>query len=425
MKILIIGSGGREHCLGWKLAQSPKVEKIFYTGINAGLDGIAESVPLKPQPPFSDLVEWSRKNRIDLTVVGPEDPLASGIVDAFEAAELRIFGPSREAARIEASKVFAKELMVQAGIPTGKARVFDKVNEAIAFLEEISLPVVIKAEGLAAGKGVIICDERADAVETIKANLDQKVFGAASNRILIEEYLTGEEASLLAFVDGKTVVPMITAQDHKPIFDGDKGPNTGGMGAYAPAPLVNRELYNDIVHHILEPTVKALTVKGIKYKGIVYAGLMITKEGAKVLEFNCRFGDPETQAILPLLNTDIVDVMEAVIDERLDEITLEWRDAAAVCVIMASGGYPGSYEKGKTITGLDDLPESDEVIVFHAGTKRENGVIKTNGGRVLGLTTVATNLQDAIEKNYSLIDTITFDGRYYRNDIGKKALKYL
>lgn len=425
MKVLIVGNGGREHCLGWKLARSPKVEKLYFTGRNAGLEELAEPVPINPEPPFNQLIEWAKKEGITLTVVGPEAPLALGIVDAFTENGLRIFGPSKQAARIEASKVFAKELMFEAGIPTGRAKTFDNTEAAIEYLEEVSFPVVIKAEGLAAGKGVVICENREKAIQTIHANLVDNIFGEASQRILIEEYLQGEEASLLAFVDGTITLPMIPAQDHKPVFDDDKGPNTGGMGAYAPAPLVNERLYNEIVDSILKPAIKALAGRGIKYKGVLYAGLMITDEGAKVLEFNCRFGDPETQAILPLLKTDLVDIIDAVIDERLNEIKLEWRDEFAVCVIMASGGYPGKYEKGKLITGLDKIKQSDDVIIFHAGTKRADGNVYTNGGRVLGLTTVAPTLPEAIQKNYELIRQIHFDGCHYRKDIGKKALKYL
>ncbi|MCD6384163.1 phosphoribosylamine--glycine ligase, partial [Candidatus Sumerlaeota bacterium] len=335
MKVLIVGSGGREHCLGWKLAQSPRVEKLYFTGTNAGLEEIAEPVSIQPEPPFDELIGWAKKEGIALTVVGPEAPLAQGIVDAFTDKGLRIFGPSEQAAQIEASKVFAKELMVEAGIPTAQAKTFDRTDEAIDYLKEVSFPVVVKAEGLAGGKGVIICENREKAIQTIHANLVDNIFGKASQRILIEEYLQGEEASLLAFVDGTTTLPMIPAQDHKPIYDDDKGPNTGGMGAYAPAPLITESLYNEIVESILKPAVKALAGHGIKYKGVLYAGLMITDEGAKVLEFNCRFGDPETQAILPLLKTDLVDIIEAVIDERLDEVSLEWQDGFAVCVIMA------------------------------------------------------------------------------------------
>jgi phosphoribosylamine--glycine ligase len=423
MKVLIVGSGGREHALAWKLNQSPRVDEICFTGTNAGMEKFAKPIDVKPQAPFTDLIEWSKDNNINLVVVGPEDPLANGIVDAFEDAGIRIFGPNEKAAQIEASKVFSKELMLRANVPTGKAESFTETKPAIEYLDNVAFPIVIKAEGLAAGKGVIICNTHEEAEETIKLNLEEKKFGGASERILVEEFLTGEEASLLAFVDGKTVLPMIPAQDHKPAYDGDKGPNTGGMGSYAPAPLVTPELYDQVVEQVFKPTVNAFTERGITYKGILYAGLMISHNEAKVLEFNCRFGDPETQAILPLLKTDLLDVIEACIDERLDEITLEWHDAAAICVILASGGYPGSYEKGKVINGLADFKESGEEIVFHAGTKRVGDDIVTNGGRVLGLTTVAPSIPAAITLNYSLVPKITFEGVQYRTDIGKKALK--
>ncbi|MCX7765950.1 MAG: phosphoribosylamine--glycine ligase [Candidatus Sumerlaeia bacterium] len=425
MKILIIGSGGREHCLGWKLAQSPKLQKLYFTGTNAGLEAIAEPVNIKPEPPFTELINWVKTHHIDLTVVGPEEPLAKGITDAFETAGLRIFGVNRAAAQLEASKVFAKQLMMEYGIPTAKAEFFDNTAEALAFLQQVNFPVVIKAEGLAAGKGVTICENFAVAEKVVRQNLEHRIFGDASRRILIEEFLHGEEASVLAFVDGTTILPMIAAQDHKPVFDNDRGPNTGGMGAYAPTPLVNSQLAEKIKEQILIPAVYALASLGIKYKGVLYAGLMISGEEAKVLEFNCRFGDPETQVILPLLKTDLVDIICAVIEERLAEINLEWQAGYAVCVIMASGGYPGNYEKGKLITGLEEIPQTNDVIIFHAGTRRENSKIYTNGGRVLGLTTVANTLLSAINRNYELLPYIHFDGCHYRRDIGRKALKFL
>ncbi len=424
MKVLIIGSGGREHCLGWKLAQSPKLQKLYFTGINAGLEEIAEPVNIKPVPPFTELIDWVKTHHIDLTVVGPEEPLANGITDAFEAAGLRIFGVNHAAAQLEASKVFAKQLMMEYGIPTAKAEFFDDTARAIDFLRHVNFPVVIKAEGLAAGKGVVICENYEVAEKVVYQNLEHRIFGDASRRILIEEFLQGEEASLLAFVDGTTILPMLPAQDHKPVYDNDRGPNTGGMGAYAPTPLVNSQLTAKILEQILIPAVYGLANLGIKYKGVLYAGLMITGDEAKVLEFNCRFGDPETQAILPLLKTDLIDIIFAVIEERLHEISLEWEPGYAVCVIMASGGYPGAYEKGKLIIGLEQITQTRDAIIFHAGTRRENNKIYTNGGRVLGLTTIAPTLLAAINKNYELLQHIYFDGCHYRRDIGAKALKF-
>lgn len=424
MKVLIIGSGGREHCLGWKLAQSPKLQKLYFTGVNAGLEKIAEPVNVKPVPPFTELIEWAKTHHIDLTVVGPEEPLANGITDAFETAGLRIFGVNRAAAQLEASKVFAKQLMMEYGIPTAKAEFFDDTTRAIEFLQRVDFPVVIKAEGLAAGKGVVICENYEAAEKVVRQNLEHRIFGDASRRILIEEFLQGEEASLLAFVDGTTILPMLPAQDHKPVYDNDKGPNTGGMGAYAPTPLVNSQLTAKILEQILIPAVYGLANLGIKYKGVLYAGLMIRGDEAKVLEFNCRFGDPETQAILPLLKTDLIDIICAVIEERLNEISLEWEPGYAVCVIMASCGYPGTYEKGKLINGLEQITQTRDVMIFHAGTRRENNKIYTNGGRVLGLTTIAPTLLAAINKNYELLQHIHFDGCHYRRDIGAKALKF-
>ena len=423
MNILVIGTGGREHTLVWKISRSPKADKIYCPGGNAGISKLADVSPVDSGENFQGLIDFAREKEIGLTVVGPEAPLAEGIVDAFEKAGLKIFGPSREGARIESSKYFAKEIMLSSKVLTGSAQTFTDSAEAIKFLGTTNFPVVVKADGLAAGKGVIIVQNRDEAEESIRDILDNKKFGGAGSRILIEEFLTGEEASLLAFTDGETVLSMVSAQDHKPVGEGDAGPNTGGMGAYSPAPVVTDELYRKCVDEILKPTVEELKKRGIKYKGVLYAGLMITEAGPKILEFNCRFGDPETQALLPRLKTDLVDVMEAVAEERLSEIELEWNPDPAVCVVMASGGYPGKYEKGKTIEGIKNAEEKAGCIVFHAGTRFEEDRIVTSGGRVLGVTALGKNLPEAIDKAYSGVKEIRFDDMYYRKDIAQKALK--
>jgi phosphoribosylamine--glycine ligase len=425
MKILVVGNGGREHCLVWKLAQSAKVEKIFCTGENAGIARLAEIVPMPAAPGFAEIIRFVESKGIDLTLVGPEAPLAAGIVDAFEERGRAILGPRREAARIESSKSFAKSLMVEAGIPTGRAESFSKPDAALRYLASLDPPFVIKADGLAAGKGVFITDDLAAAERNVSANLEGGLFGESSKTVLIEEFLRGEEASLIAFTDGESVVPMVSAQDHKPIYDGDRGPNTGGMGSYSTAPLITPHLHQQITDEILTRAVAALRKRGIRYKGVLYAGVIVTQDGPKVLEFNCRFGDPETQSMLPLMESDLVDVAQAVVEERLGELSLRWKKKSAVCVVMASGGYPGKYEKGKVISGLDEIAEDENTIIFHAGTKRDGGKVVTNGGRVLGLTTLDETLPKAIERNYELIKRIHFDGCYYRKDIGFKALRRL
>jgi phosphoribosylamine--glycine ligase len=372
---------------------------------------------------FSEVMGAAETKGIDLTIVGPEAPLAEGIVDAFTEGGLKIMGPTRAAAQIESSKSFAKEIMEEGVIPTGQAESFTEAEGAVRYLKSLTAPYVIKADGLAAGKGVFIAKELEAAEQNIRDNLEGRMFGESSARVLVEEYLEGEEASLIAFTDGEAVLPMISAQDHKPIYDGDQGPNTGGMGSYSPAPLITSELHKDITDKVLRAAVGALRKRGIRYKGILYAGLIITADGPKVLEFNCRFGDPETQSMLPLMESDLAEVALALVEERLSEIELKWRKKSAVCVIMASGGYPGSYEKGKVISGLEGVPSDEKTIVFHAGTKREGGQVLTNGGRVLGLTTLDDTLEGAIERNYDLIKGINFENCYYRKDIGLKALR--
>ncbi|MCX5749364.1 MAG: phosphoribosylamine--glycine ligase [Candidatus Saganbacteria bacterium] len=420
MKILVIGSGGRESALCRKISQSPKCSKLFCAPGNAGISKYAELVPASK---IDGIINFVKENRIDLTVVGPEQPLVDGIVDAFEKEGLRIFGPSAKAARIEGSKIFSKDLMKKYGIPTAYYEQFLDSNKAIIFLKGKKYPVVIKADGLAAGKGVIIAQAQAEAEGAIRSMLDDKQFGEAGKKIIIEEFLEGEEASILCFTDGKTIVPMESSQDHKRILDNDEGPNTGGMGAYSPAPVVTAELLKKVEKEILYPTIRAMEKEESFYKGILYAGLMITKDGPKVLEYNARFGDPETQAVLPRLKTDLIDIMEAIIDGHLDKIKIEWDKKAAVCIVLASGGYPGDYKKGYVIEGLDEAEKLNDVTIFHAGTSLAGCDIVTSGGRVLGVTALGISVKEAIDRAYAAVSKIKFKDMHYRKDIGKKALK--
>jgi len=422
MKILVIGSGGREHALVWKLRQSPRVSEIYCAPGNAGIAGMAECVAIEADD-VKSLLKFARSRKIDLTVVGPEAPLTLGVVDAFQKAGLRIFGPSGKAARMEGSKVFSKDLMQKYHIPTGHYAVFAKRNEAHAYLDKVGAPVVVKADGLAAGKGVIVARTVVEAKEAVDLIVKQKAFGAAGKQVIIEEFLEGEEASFIAFTDGKTVLPLPTSQDHKAVFDGDQGPNTGGMGAYSPAPVVTEELHRQAMEEVMLPTVRAMAAEGCPYKGVLYAGLMIKDGKAKVLEFNCRFGDPECQPLLMRLKTDLVDVMEATIDGRLHEIALDIDPRPTVCVVMASGGYPGSYEKGREIKGLKKAAGVKDVVVFHAGTARKNGKIVNAGGRVLGVTAIGETLRQAIGQAYEAVDCISWKGCFFRRDIGQKALQ--
>ncbi|GAB4560636.1 MAG: phosphoribosylamine--glycine ligase [Anaerolineae bacterium] len=432
MKFLVIGSGGREHALAWKLSQSSKVSQVLVAPGNGGTahpggDGapIANvAIPIAAENGFAAVVDLARKEAIDLVAVGPEAPLADGIVDALTAAGLRCFGPTRRAAQLEASKAFAKAFMALHRIPTGRYATFRSYEDARSYLDGVDYDVVVKASGLAAGKGVIVPESREEALQALHQIMVERAFGAAGDEVVIEERLYGQEASVLAFSDGVHVVPMPPAQDHKPVFDGDRGPNTGGMGAYAPAPLVTPELLDEVTHTILQPTVDGLREEGTPYVGVLYAGLMITAEGPRVLEFNCRFGDPETQVILPLLDADLVDVMEACLDGRLPDVELRWRPGAAVTVVAASGGYPGSYRKGLEIRGIEQAEQVPGVVVFHAGTKRlEDGRLVTDGGRVLNVTALGARLEEAIERAYQAIALIHFEGMHYRRDIGAKALK--
>ena len=427
MKVLVIGSGGREHALVWKIAQSPKVDKIYCAPGNAGTAELAENVDIKAED-IKALKAFAVENRIDLTVVGPEAPLVAGIVDLFEKEGLRIFGPKQGAAIIEGSKVFSKQFMVKYEIPTAQAAIFDDAQKAKAYVEEVGAPVVVKADGLAAGKGVIVCKTKSEAISAVEL---MKGFGKAGEKIIIEECLEGEEASILAFTDGRSVVPLASSQDHKRVFDDDKGPNTGGMGAYSPAPVVTDRLMAEIDVNVLKPFVSGMRQEGIPYKGVIYAGIMVTKKGPMVLEFNARLGDPETQPILMRMKSDIVPIFEAVIDAKLDDRMIEWDERAAVCVVLAAGGYPGHYEKGIFIEGLDRIGQLENVVVFHAGTKLDQRPktkdqrpqIVTAGGRVLGVTALGGSIKFAIDKAYQGVSLIHFKGMHYRKDIGKKALK--
>ena len=424
MKVLVVGGGGREHSLVWKLNQSPRVQKIFCAPGNAGIAREAEVAAIDVTD-VPALVQFALKEEIGLTCVGPELPLTLGIVDAFEEAGLRIFGASRAAAEIEGSKVFTKDLLAKYEIPSGRYRVFNESGPARAYLREVGTPIVVKADGLAAGKGAIVCHKPEEADEAVRLIMEERAFGNAGEKVVVEEFLTGEEASFLAFTDGKTILPLATSQDHKPIFDGDKGPNTGGMGAYSPAPVVTKELFDQTMNEIMIPTVKAMASEGRPYKGVLYAGLMIRDGRARVLEFNARFGDPEAQPLLMRLDGDLIEIMEAVIDEQLDNISLNWHDDASICVVMASGGYPGSYQKGSVISGLDEADALEDVKVFHAGTVEKEGRIVTAGGRVLGVTARGEDIPQAINRAYQACDLIYWDGAQYRTDIGAKAFKYL
>ena len=431
MKILVIGSGGREHALVWKIAQSPKVDKIFCAPGNAGTAELAENIAIAADD-IQGIKKFVQENKIDLTIVGPEAPLVAGIANEFEKEGLKIFGPRSEAALIEGSKVFSKQFMIKYDIPTAQSAIFDNPRKAVQYINEMGAPLVVKADGLAAGKGVLICNTKDEAVAAVKLIMEKKEFGKAGDQVIIEECLVGEEASILAFTDGKSIIPLASSQDHKRIFDNDEGPNTGGMGAYSPAPIVTDRLMEEIDINILKPFVAGMKQEGIVYKGVIYAGIMLTKKGPMVLEFNARFGDPETQPILMRMRSDIVTIFEAIIDGKLNDRLIEWDEKAAVCVVLAAGGYPGNYEKGIPIEGLDKIDQLENVVVFHAGTKlqspvasHQSPVVVTNGGRVLGVTALGENIKFAIDKAYQAVNLIHFKEMHYRKDIGKKALKFL
>ncbi len=420
MNVLVIGGGGREHALVWKLSQSKRVTKLFCAPGNAGIARQAECVPLAATD-IEQLAKFAAKQKIDFTVVGPEGPLCDGIVDVFEAKGLRIFGPNKRAAQLEGSKVFCKQVLQKAGVPTGRAEVFDSAPKARAYVHKCGAPIVVKADGLAAGKGVVVAESVAEAEQAIGDMMERKIFGEAGQRILLEECLRGEEASLMALVDGKTFRVLASAQDHKRVYDADAGPNTGGMGAYSPTPSVTKK-HAAAIQRIFEGTIAALQAQGIAYRGVLYAGLMLTAEGPKVIEFNARFGDPETQVVVPRLEGDLLETLEATAAGRLDEVTLRWKRDAAVCVVLAAGGYPGSYQRGQPISGLPEAEALEGVSVFHAGTRATNGKIVTDGGRVLGVTALGANIAAAVERVYAAVGRIRFDGAHYRRDIAARAL---
>ena len=421
MKLLVIGSGGREHSLVWKLAQSPRVEKMYAAPGNAGMTGLAECVAIGAED-IDGLVTFAREKAIDLAVVGPEAPLTMGLADRLEEAGIMVSGASGKAARIEGSKGFAKDLMAKYNVPTANYQAFDDYDRAREYIKQKGGPLVVKADGLAAGKGVLLCQTEEEALKALGQVMRDRAFGSAGDRVIIEEFLLGEEASFLVFTDGKSLEPMPTTQDHKAVFDGDKGLNTGGMGAYSPAPVVTPTIHAEVMDKIMNPVVKAMEAEGCPYKGILYAGLMIGDKGPQVVEFNARFGDPECQPLMLRLKTDLVDIFEAIAKERLAEITIEWHDAASLCLVLASEGYPGSYEKGHVIEGLDQAGAQKDVVVFHAGTSERDGEVVTSGGRVLGVTALGTDVAQARDRAYHAAELISWHGKYNRTDIGMKAI---
>ncbi len=431
MRILVIGSGGREHALVWKISQSKLVDKIFCAPGNGGISKQAECIDIKADD-IPHLLEFAKREKIDLTVVGPEAPLAGGIVDEFNNYKLRIFGPNKKAAQLEASKVFAKELMVKYNVPSADFKIFDNAEQAKKYIEKRGAPCVVKADGLAQGKGVIVAKTIDEAKQAVISMMQEKVFGDAGRKVIVEDCLAGQEASIIVLTDSEEVIPLASSQDHKRVFDNDSGPNTGGMGAYSPASVVTKELFDEILQKIIYRTIDGLAKEGIDYNGVLYAGIMITDEGPKVLEFNVRFGDPETQAILPRLKSDLLEVMLAASEEKLNRVKktggLNWDARTCVCVVCSSGGYPGEYEKGKEILGLEEVEKMQDVVVFHAGTQRLNDSTTqrpktvTNGGRVLGVTGLGNTIKEAIEHTYQAVERIHFAGMHYRRDIGRKAL---
>lgn len=422
MKVLVVGSGGREHAIVWSLKKNANIEKIYCVPGNAGIGLDAECVPIGAME-FDKLVDFAKKENIDFTIIGMDDPLVGGVVDAFEKEGLRVFGPRKNAAIIEGSKAFSKDLMKKYGIPTAKYESFTDYEEAKKYLDSQEMPIVIKADGLALGKGVLICMTREEAEEGLKEIMLDKKFGSAGNAVVIEEFLQGPEVSVLSFCDGKTVVPMVSAQDHKRALDGDKGLNTGGMGTFSPSVFYTEEMNEECMKTIFQPTVDAMAKEGRPFVGILYFGLMLTKDGMKVIEYNARFGDPETQVVLPRLKTDLLEIMEACVDGKLADMNIEWYDNAAVCVVLASGGYPVEYEKGFEIKGLDEIKKYNNIVVFHAGTAEKDGKLVTNGGRVLGITGIGDNINEAIKTAYEGVEIVDFDKKHFRTDIGRKEYK--
>lgn len=418
MKVLIVGSGGREHAIAWKVAQSPKVDKIYCAPGNAGISEYAQCVPIQAME-FDKLTAFAKEEQIDLTVIGMDDPLVGGVVDAFEAEGLRVFGPRKNAAILEGSKAFSKNLMKKYNIPTAGYENFHHPEEALQYLESAKFPIVLKADGLALGKGVLICETLEEARAGVKEIMEDKKFGSAGNTMVVEEFMTGREVSVLAYVDGKTIKPMTSAQDHKRAQDGDQGLNTGGMGTFSPSPFYTQEVDAFCKKYVYQTTVDAMAAEGREFKGIIFFGLMLTEDGPKVLEYNARFGDPEAQVVLPRMKTDIIDVFEACIDGTLDQIDLEFEDNAAVCVVLASDGYPVSYKKGFPIKGLEHFKDKEGYYVFHAGTAWKEDKIVTNGGRVLGVVAKGGDLKKARANAYEAVELVDFENKYYRHDIGK------
>ncbi|MBI5182753.1 MAG: phosphoribosylamine--glycine ligase [Nitrospinae bacterium] len=422
MKVLVIGGGGREHSLVWKIHQSPKVSKVYCAPGNGGTQKIAENVDIKADD-INTLARFAEEEGIDLTVVGPELPLTLGIVDEFEGRGLKIFGPNKKGAEIEGSKGFTKDLLKRYGIPIPRYAIFDSPDDAKRYIKEIGAPMVVKADGLTGGKGVIICHKEKEAIKAIDLIMEERVFGKAGDRVVIEEFMEGEEVSFMVFTDGEKILPMVSSQDHKRIYDGDKGTNTGGMGAYSPAPIVTSDIFREIMDRIMTPTITGMAKEGRPYKGVLYAGLMISEGSPNVLEFNARFGDPETQPILARMESDIIPIIEGVIDGDINKVEdIRWKEGASVCVVMASEGYPRSYQKGKRIEGLEAAERLEGVKIFHAGTRLSQGNLVTDGGRVLGVTALGMDIKDAIEKAYRAVSLIHWEGVYYRRDIGRRAL---
>ncbi|HMK61235.1 MAG TPA: phosphoribosylamine--glycine ligase [Dissulfurispiraceae bacterium] len=421
MKVLIVGGGGREHAIAWKLSQSQKVDKIYCTPGNAGIAEIAECIEVASDD-FGALLDFVKYEWIDLTIVGPEDPLSKGIVDVFEKEGRRIVGPTKAATMLESSKVFAKDFMKRHRIPTAEYKVFSSYIHAEDYVRMVGAPIVVKADGLAAGKGVIVASTVDDAIDALRLIMKDRAFGNAGDKVVVEKCLRGEEASFMVFTDGETIVPMGSSQDHKRVFDGDNGPNTGGMGAYSPAPIITPQFEKEIIDTIMRPVIDGMKSEGVKFRGILYAGLMIDNGKPSVLEFNCRLGDPETQPVLSRLSTDLLDICLALTDGKLSELDVQWKQEAAVCVVLASKGYPGKYNKGEIITGLDAVKKIDGVTVFHAGTAFNGNNLVTNGGRVLGVTALSSDIRSAKSKAYKAIDLISFSGMHYRRDIADRAL---
>ena len=420
MRVLVIGSGGREHALVWKIKQSPKVEKIFCAPGNAGTSEFADNIPIAADD-IEGLLQFAMKKEIGLTVVGPEQPLVMGIVDRFEVKGLRIFGPSASAAELEGSKSFSKDIMQKYGLPTAEYKIFTSAESATKYIQAKNCPLVVKADGLAAGKGVLLCRSSREALVAVDTIMRQRLFGEAGDQIVVEEFLEGQEISVLAFSDGQTVLLMDSAQDHKAVYDGDIGPNTGGMGAYSPAPVFTEIMQQKVRDKIMLPMVRAMQQEGRTYKGILYAGLMLTKTGPQILEFNARFGDPETQPLMVRMDTDIIPLFEACIDGSLDQCQVNWKNKSSVCVVMTAEGYPGTYQKGEIISGLQNANSTPEVVVFHAGTKEKDGKVLTNGGRVLGVTATGANTESAIQRAYDAVGKVNWRGVHYRKDIGSRG----